>query len=62
MKKDKRGKIVKDKKAESNYILKLADLLKLQAKYRKLEEEDKLCSICLSKPLKEKSGIFCENC
>ena len=63
MKKDeKTGEIVKDEEAEGNYILKLVDLLKLQEKYRKLEEEDKLCSICLYKPLKEKSEIFCEDC
>jgi hypothetical protein len=66
LKKDKKtGKIVEDEKFKGNYTLVLDKLLEIQHEYRKLEDENKLCNICLYKPLGGKSGvpsIFCEDC
>ena len=63
MKKDeKTGKIVKDEKAEENYTLSFQALLDIQEKYRKLENDDKLCSICLERELIPNDKIFCQPC
>jgi hypothetical protein len=65
MKKDEEtGKIIKDEEAEENYILSFQALIDIHEKYRKLEDEEKLCDICLYKTKKggTDEGIFCEDC
>jgi hypothetical protein len=66
LKKDeKTGKLVEDKKAPKPFVLDFGKLVEIQKEYRKLEDEDKLCNICLYKPLDGNSGvpsIFCEDC
>jgi hypothetical protein len=59
---DKTGKIVEDKNAEENYTVSLQSLLDIQDKYRKLEDDDELCNICLERELISNSKIFCQPC
>lgn len=44
------------------YSVSWDELAKIQEKYRKLEEEDRLCNICLEKEIPEKEKLFCSSC
>jgi len=40
----------------------LEELISLQKKYQKLEEEDRLCNLCLEKEIAEGDSLFCPTC
>ncbi|WNE40949.1 MAG: hypothetical protein mread185_000406 [Mycoplasmataceae bacterium] len=63
MKKDeKTGKIVQDENAEGNYTISLKELLDFQNNYRKLEDDKKICNLCLERKLSPDDKMFCKIC